>query len=136
MERDKVIDGLDLDIAILVGVGTDDRIACLAGLVLDTIENSCIVMGYKIGHHHTDDPGGLLAETLRKGIRAVVHLLGKGLYLLLHLSTDLRRITQSSADSSYADTQFLGKIFQRCTMFIYTHNIACKNATLLSYIFF
>ena len=136
MERDKVINGLYLDFTILVSVGTDDRIACLAGLVLNAIEHCSIVMGNKIGHHHTDNPGGLLAETLRKGIRPVVHLFGQGLNLLLHLATYLRRIAQSSAHSSYADTQFQGQIFQRRAMFIYTHNVVCKFATLQSYIFF
>ena len=55
MQVDKVIDGFHLELAILVGVGADDRVTGLAGLVLDTIEHSRIVVRNQVRHYHTDD---------------------------------------------------------------------------------
>ena len=55
MQVDEVIDGFYLELAILVGVGADDRVTGLAGLVLDTIEHSRIVVRNQVRHYHTDD---------------------------------------------------------------------------------
>ena len=59
MQVDEVIDGFHLELAILVSVGTDDRVTGLAGLVLDTIEHSRIVVRNQVRHYHADNPGRL-----------------------------------------------------------------------------
>ena len=121
MQTDEVVDGTDLCFGILMRIGTDDRIALLACLILDAVEDGGIVMRDQIRHHHTYHPRGLLTETLRKGIRTVIQAFGQFLDLCLHVLSYLRTTAQGTADGSDADTQFLSQIFQRCAMFICCH---------------
>ena len=121
MQADEIVDGLDLGIGILMRIGADDRIALLAGLILDAIEHGGIIMGDQIGHHHAYHPRGLLTQALRKRIGTIITALGQFLDLCLHVLPDLGTAAQGTADGGDADTQLLGQVFQRCAMFICCH---------------
>ena len=108
----KGIDGLNLLLAILVAVGTDNRISCLTGLIFDTIEHSRIEMRNKVWYYYTYQSWSLVPQALCKGVWPVVHLSGQRLHLLLHSLSYLWRIAQSSTYSSYTYAQLLSDVFQ------------------------
>ncbi len=93
-------------------VGADHGISGSCGLVLYTVEHSCVVVGYEVGHNHTDNFGCLTAQTLCKWVRAVVELLGQFLDFLLHVFAYFRAVAQCPAHGCYAYAQFAGKVFK------------------------
>ena len=99
VQVDEIVDGPHLVLTVLMGVGTDHRVARLPGLVLDTVEHGGIIVGHQVGHHHTDHARRLFSETLCKRIGTIVQSLCQFLHLFLHLLPNLRRTAQGSADS-------------------------------------
>ena len=90
MEADKVVDNAYFGFTLLVSIGTDDGIAALGRLILNTIKNRGIVVAHEVWHNDTNHPRRFFAQTLGKGIGTVVQLTRQRLYALLHLLTDLR----------------------------------------------
>ena len=72
MQIDKVIDGIHFVFTILVGISTDDRIAHLTRLCLNTIKHGRIIVSNQIRHHHAYDFGRFFTQTLGKGIGAII----------------------------------------------------------------
>ena len=90
VQTDEVVDDTHFSITLLMGVGTDDAIAALGSLLLDTIEHGSIVMGDEIGHDDSNHPRSLFAKTLCKGVGAVVQTACQFLHALLHFLSYLR----------------------------------------------
>ena len=95
---------------VFMTVGTDNGIAQLGGIVFDAIEDSGIIMSHEIWDDDTNHPRSFLAETLGKGIRAIVQLLGEFLYLLGHLLSYFMAVSQCSGNGSYTDTKLICKV--------------------------
>ena len=72
MQIDKIIDGLHLVFAILMSIRTDDRVAHLTSLCLNTIEHCRIIVSNQIWYNYTYYFRTLFTQTLGKGIRTVV----------------------------------------------------------------
>ena len=112
MKADEVIDDTHFGFALLMGIGTDDGVATLSRLILNAVEHRGIVMTYEVRYDDANHPRCLLAQTLCKGVRAIVQFLGQCLHPLLHLLSDLRRTAQGSAHSGNTHAQFQGEILQ------------------------
>ena len=112
MEADEVVDGPNLSVTLFVGVGADNGVALLGGLLLDAVEYGSIVMGHEVRHDDANHTGCFLAEALGKGVGAVVEPTGQILHTLLHLLTNLRGTAKRPADSGYTDAKFFGEVFQ------------------------
>ena len=61
VQTDEVVDDTYFGITLLMGVGTDDAIAALGSLLLDTIEHGSIIVGDQIGHDNSNNFGCLFA---------------------------------------------------------------------------
>ena len=72
MHADEVVDGLCLNGKVLMAVGTDNAISFTTCLVLNTVQHSGIVVCHQIGHNDTYHLGGILSQSLGKGVRTVV----------------------------------------------------------------
>ena len=108
----EIVDDMRLSLGTLMTVGTDDAVAGTGGLHLNAVEHGCEIMRDKVGHYNADDLWRLLAQTLSKGVGAVVQLFSQRLHLLLHLLTNLWTSVQGTTDSGNAHAQLLGNVFQ------------------------
>ena len=76
VQSEKIINGTGLILKTLVAVGTDDTVSCTASLILDTVENSSVIVGYQIRYNDANDLRSFFAQALGKGIRPIVQLFG------------------------------------------------------------
>ena len=112
METDEVIDDAHFSFALLVGIGTDDGVTALGRLILNAVEHRGIIVANEVRYDDANHPRRLLAQTLCKGVRAVVQFLGQCLHPLLHLLPNLGRTAQGSAHSGNTHAQLQGEILQ------------------------
>ena len=72
MQSQEVVHRHRLVLEILVAVGTDHAVARTACLTLNTVQHCRIIVRHQVRHHHANHLRGLLAQTLGKGIGAIV----------------------------------------------------------------
>ena len=104
-----------LVLCILMTVGADHRVAISNGIIFYTIQHGSIIMGHQVWHNHTNHPRCFFSKALRKGIWAIIELLGKVFHLLSHLLSYFMAIAQSSRYGCYANAKLVGEVFQGCS---------------------
>ena len=123
MQSDEVVHRHRLVLHSFVTIDTEHAVPCLTSLILYAVQHGSIIMRHKVRHNDANHLRRLLTQTLGKGIRTVVQLLGQILHALLHLLADFRRTAQCTTDGCYTDTQFACQILQRSPMlFIISHS--------------
>ena len=91
--------------SILVTVGADYRVAISYGIIFYAIQHGSIIMSHQVWHNHANHPWCFFSEALRKGVWAIIELLGKAFHLLSHLLSHFMAVAQGSRYGCDADAK-------------------------------